>query len=349
MSYFNFFKAEKVYGELYLQFPRVLLYSTKYSKLSDSAKIAYMVFRDRLHYSLKNNWVDKESNVYFIFTNNELGELLNKSENTVTKIRKELVTAGLLMTKKMGFDPIKKKNNPDHLYLADLEVEATDVYLLQKQSESLSNQGTVTIEARHTGIETPVNQETAEIVARDKVLESHLNQGTANNEVNLYLTKSSKDSKENKDRSDSELISQAFNPATKNPEQEEPLIESYIKESSFHFIYGEELMRVFKIYCFNDFETFKTYCNKLVFAHKSVEKEKGLSLSIFEGTDYCDYARRELKNTFMRCIQTHRYGKANNIASYLFVSFKNVFESLAKVVVKGEVQQEGEKVVPLEF
>lgn len=334
MSHFNFFKAEKVYGELYLQFPRVLLYSDNYSKLSDSAKIAYMVFRDRLHYSLKNNWVDQDLNVYFIFTNNELGSLLNKSENTVTKIKKELVSAGLLITKKMGFDPIKKRNIPDHLYLADLEVEATDVYLLQKQSESLSNQGTVKIEDRDNTSENPINQGTAKIKDRDKVLESQLNQGTANNEVNLYLTKSFKDCKENKDRLDSELISQAFDPAIKNPEQEEELIENYITESSFDFIYGEQLMSTFKVYCFNDFDTFKTYCNKLVFAHKSVEKEKNICLSIFDGTKYSDYTRNELKKTFMRCIQTQRYGKAKNIAGYLFISFKNVFESLAEAVEK---------------
>lgn len=348
MSNFNFYKAEKVYGELYLQFPRVLLYSDKYSKLSDSAKIAYMVFRDRLHYSLKNNWVDQESNFYFIFTNHELGNLLNKSENTVTKIKKELVSSGLLITKKMGFDPIKKRNIPDHLYLADLEVEATDVYLLQKQSESLSNQGTVKIEARDNTSESPINQGTAKIKAREKVLERQLNQGTANNEVNLYLTKSFKDCKENKNRLDSELISQAFDPATKNREQEEELIESYIKESSFDFIYGEELTRAFKTYCFYDFETFQTYCNKLIFAHKSVEKEKNLTLSLFEGTKYCDYTREELKSTFMRCIQTQRYGKAKNIAGYLFISFKNVFESLAEAVEKDYSLKNSWKRAPVE-
>lgn len=36
----------------------------------------------------------------------------------------------------------------------------------------------------------------------------------------------------------------------------------------------------------------------------------------------------------MRCIQTQRYGKAKNIAGYLFISFKNVFESLAEAVEK---------------
>ena len=139
MTNFNFYKADKAYGELFLQFPRVLLYGKKYMKLSDSAKIAYMVFRDRLHYSLKNNWIDEENNVYFIFTNEELCELLNKSKPTAIKIKKELENTGLLLQKQLGFDPVAKRNFPNRLYLADLEVNATDIYQLQKQDEKALN------------------------------------------------------------------------------------------------------------------------------------------------------------------------------------------------------------------
>jgi len=37
--------------------------------------------------------------------------------------------AGLLFQIKQGFDPKKKKNLPNRLYIADLEVTAKDVYI----------------------------------------------------------------------------------------------------------------------------------------------------------------------------------------------------------------------------
>jgi len=53
--------------------------------------------------------------------------------------------AGLLFQIKQGFDPKKKKNLPNRLYLADLEVTAKDVYIKQdfanKTDETLDMSG----------------------------------------------------------------------------------------------------------------------------------------------------------------------------------------------------------------
>ena len=53
--------------------------------------------------------------------------------------------AGLLFQIKQGFDPKKKKNLPNRLYLADLEVTAKDVYIKQdfanKTAETLGTSG----------------------------------------------------------------------------------------------------------------------------------------------------------------------------------------------------------------
>ena len=54
--------------------------------------------------------------------------------------------AGLLFQIKQGFDPKKKKNLPNRLYLADLEVTAKDVYIKKdfanKTAETLDMSGT---------------------------------------------------------------------------------------------------------------------------------------------------------------------------------------------------------------
>lgn len=332
MSDFNFYKADKAYGELYFQFPKVLLYSEEYSKLSDSAKLAYVIFRDRLQYSIQNHWIDEENNVYFIFTNKELCELLNKSENTVTKIKKELEKAGLLLQQKMGFDPVKKKNFPNRLYLADLEVNATDIYQLQQREEILSNQGIAKNAAREEVVEKPLNQGTANFEGRENKSESRLNQGTVKNEVNLYQS-ISKDIKENKDiqkPDENTLIQQAFNPEKKDQEQEQQLIDDYIEKYALYEEYGEEVIHHFKAYSFNDFQTFTLYCEKVMYAKKSVEDESGIYISILSSSKYSPFIREELKRTFTRCVQQSRFGKTKNISSYLFISFKNVFEDFVR-------------------
>lgn len=130
---------------LFNQIIQVLLYGEKYKKLSDSAKLGYVVLRDRLEYSLQNNWIDDEDRVYFIFTNQELNDLFGWGNTKISKIKKELEEAGLLFQVKQAFDPKKMKNLPNRLYLADLEVTAKDVYIKRdfanKTAETLDTSG----------------------------------------------------------------------------------------------------------------------------------------------------------------------------------------------------------------
>ena len=146
---FNYYEADNVYGALFFQFPKVLMYGEQYKHLSSDAKLAYMVLKDRLEYSLRNNWVDEEGHVYFTFTNQELENLFNCHNQKVVKIKKELETAHLLIQKQLGFNPKTKKNEPNRLYLSKLDVKATDVYLRgedsPKVSQTLATSGNVKI------------------------------------------------------------------------------------------------------------------------------------------------------------------------------------------------------------
>ena len=125
------------------------MYGEQYKHLSSDAKLAYMVLKDRLEYSLRNHWVDEAGHVYFIFTNQELENLFNCHNQKVVKIKKELEAAHLLMQKQLGFNPQTKKNEPNRLYLSKLDVKATDVYLRgeygQKTPQTLGTSGNVKI------------------------------------------------------------------------------------------------------------------------------------------------------------------------------------------------------------
>ncbi|WP_125591061.1 replication initiator protein A [Companilactobacillus jidongensis] len=134
-THFNFIESEKAYATRFFQFPQVLIYGSQYKTLSDSAKLGYMILRDRLDYSLKNNWVDEDNRVYFIFTNQELTDLMGWSKKKVIRVKNELENQGLLFQKTMHFNPKTGKNEPNRLYLADLEVTATDIYTKSRQQE----------------------------------------------------------------------------------------------------------------------------------------------------------------------------------------------------------------------
>lgn len=126
---FTFIEKSSAYQKKYFQFPQVLLYGEKYKSLSDSAKIAYMVLQSRLDYSLKNNWIDESNHVFFIFTNQELKSLMHWSNDKLRKVKSDLINANLLYQEVVGFNPKTGKNEPNRLYLSELDVSATDVYL----------------------------------------------------------------------------------------------------------------------------------------------------------------------------------------------------------------------------
>jgi hypothetical protein len=101
-----------------------------------------MVLKDRLEYSLRNHWIDEEGHVYFIFTNQELKDLFDCSNDKLAAVKKDLERAGLLYQKAMHFNPKTGKNEPNRLYLAELDMQSTDVYLrgeyAQKEPQTLA-------------------------------------------------------------------------------------------------------------------------------------------------------------------------------------------------------------------
>ncbi|MFV8253139.1 replication initiator protein A [Aerococcus urinaeequi] len=338
MTNFNFYTADKAYGELYFQFPKVFLYSDKYKNLSDSAKIAYMVFKDRLQYSITNNWIDENSHVYFIFTNQELTELLNCSEPKVIKIKKELEKVGLLLQVHQGFNQKKKRNEPNKLYLADLEVEAYEVYSYQNVENSLQSQvqsGTKKSLVRQDEAETLDTSGTKKSLVRQDEAETLDTNGTKKSLVNQYIT-SSKDIKDVKDQADfqNQQIANQFSKNEKATEQE--FIDQYVEENELVSAYGQQTIQLVKNYSFDDLTQFKVYIDKFYFGWKSAEKDTSVKINPYEKAALHD----ELASTFKRVIIQFKQGKAKNINNYLYISLKNVFKDYA------ETQQENNTDLP---
>ncbi|HEV9467784.1 TPA: conserved phage C-terminal domain-containing protein [Streptococcus pneumoniae] len=116
-------KKNEVTGFLaFFKFPKPFIYDEKYKKLSNNAKLLYMLLFDRLELSLKNGWHDKDGNVFQYYTNEQLMIDLNCNSNkTIIKIKKELKDAGLITEVRQGM------NLPNRIYLGALNgsVEST--------------------------------------------------------------------------------------------------------------------------------------------------------------------------------------------------------------------------------
>lgn len=68
-------------------------------------------------------------------------DLFNCSKGKLATVKKELEKADLLYQKAMHFNPKTGKNEPNRLYLAELDMQSTDVYLrgeyAQKEPQTL--------------------------------------------------------------------------------------------------------------------------------------------------------------------------------------------------------------------
>ena len=103
-------KINEVRNNVFYQFPKWLL-EEEYKHLSIRAKIVYMLVFDRRTYSIKNNWYDKNGDIYVYFTIEELMETLSCSRQTIINAKKELNDCGLIKEVYQGL------NRPNRIYI----------------------------------------------------------------------------------------------------------------------------------------------------------------------------------------------------------------------------------------
>ena len=117
----EFYSVQDVEIGQFYQLPKILIHGEKYKDLSSTEKIAYAILRDRHSLSIKNGWIDENNNVYFIFTDKELAEILETTIRTANKIKNNLQKHGLLVMKRQG------RNKPNILYLTKPESESNNL------------------------------------------------------------------------------------------------------------------------------------------------------------------------------------------------------------------------------
>ena len=105
-------------SERFYRIPKIFVESPLYKPMSTDAKFTYAILKDRFELSLRNNWIDKNGDVYLIYTITELQEILGYENKKVIKLKKELQEYGLLEEVRQGL------NKPNLLYLGNIDYQA---------------------------------------------------------------------------------------------------------------------------------------------------------------------------------------------------------------------------------
>ena len=133
------YKAHECFEHLYYQIPMELFFNRNYKdKLNSDSKILYGFLLNRLTLSAKNNWVDKDGNIFLIFTRKEVQELLGLSDKTVTKAFKQLSDVNLIYEKKQGF------SKPKLIYVAKIQHINLENTYNRKNYDYINGNSTVT-------------------------------------------------------------------------------------------------------------------------------------------------------------------------------------------------------------
>lgn len=90
MDTFDYFYGNEAEQYAFFRIPKLLFVNPVFAQLSDSAKIMYGLFLDRVSLSRKNNWVDDQNRAYVIFSHESIREQLNCSKDKATKTLSEL-------------------------------------------------------------------------------------------------------------------------------------------------------------------------------------------------------------------------------------------------------------------
>lgn len=150
-------------GERFFRVPKLLFESELYKKMSAESKLLYAILKDRFELSVKNNWIDADGNIYFIFTVEEIGEMLGYGKDKVIKLKKELKKYDLLEEVRQGL------NKPNLIYLGSLKVENVAKPLIPAefgnsdfQNSEIPNSGTLENRIQDFGISEPNDTDSSE-------------------------------------------------------------------------------------------------------------------------------------------------------------------------------------------
>lgn len=115
------YTANQVSTNRFYQMPKFLFEGEFKKGLSNDAKVLYSLLRDRHELSLSNNWVNKNNEVFLIYTREDMADMMGVTQPTLRKSIKMLKDIGLMEEERLGF------NRANRIYLNAVDVGNTGV------------------------------------------------------------------------------------------------------------------------------------------------------------------------------------------------------------------------------
>ena len=311
--------------------PKVFFTNEKYMDLSNDAKIAYMLLKDRFDYSVKNNWVDSDDNIFFIFTVEELMKLLQCREGKVSKIKKELEKAGLLKQKRGRVNKRdgKIESMPNLLYLGKPEVTNQDVFKIMEEEDNTDT--TVIAKIANTAKPREINDTTVIAKIANTAKSSHIKDSTVIAKIadNLFYSNSIDTNRHIIDTETDQL-------------QNQVLLDNFVdimKEDSINTFVPENVLNLIKTFS-STYEDAQKTVQTIHNAKKKAEELEQTVVVYEELESYGIYADKGLYMTLLKAYQKQKTEKVNNLQNLIFVYVKNWFVEKAIAAKLANEQRE---------
>ena len=315
----HYYTTDEVYSETYYQLPQILFTSSKYKMMSNDAKVAYALLKDRFNYSVKNNWIDKDNRIYFIFTNTELMELLQVANKKLIRVKKELEEVGLLIQHRQGV------NKPNRLYLLRPEVEATDVYV-QVTAQTLATSGSVKMTLPENTPQTLATSGSVKMTLPENTPQTLATSGSVKMTHNQYIDSLDTFLDNNKDTQELDFSSSNFSEAQLKAQNQDLVknSKSFLKEGTHELFLSEEAINLLQMWC-NSPQQLRKMVGIILNAKNAVCKENE-ELGVFFILEE-EALQEKILNTLRRYFNAIRTKEKNitNYENYLFGSMKNMF------------------------
>ena len=311
--------AQKYNQETFYKLYKFLFEDKRFKKLSDSAKIAYTLFRDRFNLSIENNWVDKNGHVYFVFTTKELCHILGCGTQKATKIKKELKDFGLLEQERIGLN------------------KANRIYILEPEFDSKRNSDNQNTDSSKSNVGNSDNQNSSIVIIKiHKWWKSKSNKNysiknysikTYNNLYNMYNLKKN-------DIKDTSHTSNSGNQFKDNIDI--PSKDQYKKDFSFNK-YPEMMFLQLNRLNYDDAKLMMDIINK---AKKAVSKEYADMKNEFDFT--YESHESEISKVMNIMILKAKFDNIsiNHLSAYISRSIQNYFRNYAEELLQQIIEED---------
>lgn len=119
---FMLMKLDNVISYFHLQMPRWLFCNHHYTDMTIEAKVAYTFLLNRFQLSRRNNWVNKNGEVYIIYTREDLACEMQISYRKAIACFKELAQKRLIWEQRRG------RGLPNKIFMAEVCLDEKDTY-----------------------------------------------------------------------------------------------------------------------------------------------------------------------------------------------------------------------------